>query len=439
MANKASTRRLTREELDQLPSMWRSPGFLATIVAVAAAFGAWSMLLPVVPLDVIRSGGSDEFAGSITGAFMAATVLTQIITPRLLRRFGYLPVMIIAAILLGLPAMAFLLGMKPALVLAISIIRGIGFGALTVAESALIAELVPLKFLGKATATLGLAVALAELVFLPFGLYVAEHINFGVVYVSGALVGLLAAVMCLAIPPVRPAASQTKAVADATVRTPTWRLVLVPAIGMCVSAMGFGAISTFLSPAIRETDPASGALLAGIALSAVGAAQMVFRYVAGSIADRRGMPGACTLPALAAGATGLAVIATGVAHHWSAWLLLIGAVLYGAGFGAMQNEALLAMFTRLPRHRVSDASALWNISFDSGTGLGSFALGFVAAAFAYSGAFYVSAGLILFGLVVTALDIFLGRHRISEHDNIKARLRQVSVARRVPRIRRGNK
>lgn len=439
MVMKASNRRLTREELEQLPSMWRSPGFLATIIAVGAAFGSWSLLLPVVPLAVIQSGGSDAFAGATTGVFMAATVLTQVVTPRLCRRFGYIPVMSVSAFLLGVPAVGYLLGMQMLPVLLISAIRGVGFGALTVAESALIAELVPLRFLGKASGTLGLAVGTSELLFLPMGLYLAENLSFELVYVLGAAVALVAAVCCLLIPNIAPDVSdEEETAADTTTAEParrsvaTWKLVTVPAIGIFVAAMGFGTVSTFLPAAVREADAVNGALFAGVVLSIVGGAQMVFRYLAGVVADRRGDAGATMAPALLIGALGLAIMAMTVANHWSVWLLFLAAVLYGGGFGAAQNEALLTMFTRLPRSRVSEASALWNISFDSGTGVGSFALGFVAASFAYSGAFAAAAGIMAFGLLATVLDAYLGKHRVTDYDNIKTRLRRVPSVKRLP-------
>ena len=58
-------------------------------MAVAAAFLSWALLLPVVPLDVLTSGGSDALAGSTTAIFMGCSVLTQWNTPRALRRFGF--------------------------------------------------------------------------------------------------------------------------------------------------------------------------------------------------------------------------------------------------------------------------------------------------------------------------------------------------------------
>ena len=138
-------------------------------MAVAAAFLSWALLLPVVPLDVLTSGGSDALAGSTTAIFMGCSVLTQWNTPRALRRFGYTPVMVFAAIMLGVPALGHIMLDDAPFVLALSAFRGIGFGALTVAESALIAELVPKRFLGRASGLLGLAIGLAQLVGLPLG------------------------------------------------------------------------------------------------------------------------------------------------------------------------------------------------------------------------------------------------------------------------------
>ncbi|WP_083984516.1 MFS transporter [Corynebacterium epidermidicanis] len=423
--------------------MWKAPGYLATIVAVAAAFGGWSLLLPVVPLAVINNGGSETLAGATTGVFMATTVITQVITPRLLRRFGYFPVMVVSATLLGLPALGYLLGMDPATVLTVSAIRGVGFGALTVAESALIAELVPMRFLGKASGTLGLAVGSSQLVFLPLGLYLADQVSFTSVYVSGAIVALIAVAMCLLIPRLKPDSPQTESTSqDPATQVATWKLVAVPAVGISVTSMGFGAVSSFLPAAVRQADPLHGALAAGVVLSIVGGAQMILRYVSGMIADRRGAPGSTMAPALLCAASGLALMSFSITHHLPVWWLFIAACLYGGGFGAVQNEALLTMFMRMPRSRVSEASALWNISFDSGTGIGSFALGMVAASLGFAGAFRTAAILVLVGLIATVLDSFAGKHRIAEHHNTRARIQQVTrVTRRarLPRRFRGPK
>ncbi|GFK19375.1 MFS transporter [Corynebacterium glutamicum] len=424
------TRALTRAEIEQLPSMWKSPGFVAVLVAVAAAFGSWSLLLPVVPLAVLNNGGSSAVAGATTGIFMAATVITQIFTPAALRKIGYTPVMAFAAFMLGVPAIGYVFSVEPIPVLLVSALRGIGFGALTVAESALVAELVPVRFLGKASGMLGVFIGLSQMLFLPAGLALGDQFGYNVVYVLGAVIALVAAVMCLRIPQVKAAAKQQPQVSEQERSVSTWKLVLVPSLAVTSLSMTFGAVSSFLPAAVIELDPGLGAALAGIILSITGGSSMVFRYLSGVIADRRGVPGTTMIPAQIIGFLGVVLITVTIFQGWSVWLLIIGAVMFGGAFGMVQNEALLSMFFRLPRTRVSEASAIWNIAFDSGTGIGSFLLGIVAASLAYSGAFGSGAVVILFGIVLTTADRIIGRHRITEYNNTRARLRQVPVARR---------
>ncbi|BCB32634.1 MFS transporter [Corynebacterium glutamicum] len=424
------TRALTRAEIEQLPSMWKSPGFVAVLVAVAAAFGSWSLLLPVVPLAVLNNGGSSAVAGATTGIFMAATVITQIFTPAALRKIGYTPVMAFAAFMLGVPAIGYIFSVEPIPVLVVSALRGIGFGALTVAESALVAELVPVRFLGKASGMLGVFIGLSQMLFLPAGLALGDQFGYNVVYVLGAVIALVAAVMCLRIPQVKAAAKQQPQVSEQERSVSTWKLVLVPSLAVTSLSMTFGAVSSFLPAAVIELDPGLGAALAGIILSITGGSSMVFRYLSGVIADRRGVPGTTMIPAQIIGFLGVVLITVTIFQGWSVWLLIIGAVMFGGAFGMVQNEALLSMFFRLPRTRVSEASAIWNIAFDSGTGIGSFLLGIVAASLAYSGAFGSGAVVILFGIVLTTADRIIGRHRITEYNNTRARLRQVPVARR---------
>ncbi|OKX88912.1 MFS transporter [Corynebacterium glutamicum] len=410
--------------------MWKSPGFVAVLVAVAAAFGSWSLLLPVVPLAVLNNGGSSAVAGATTGIFMAATVITQIFTPAALRKIGYTPVMAFAAFMLGVPAIGYVFSVEPIPVLLVSALRGIGFGALTVAESALVAELVPVRFLGKASGMLGVFIGLSQMLFLPAGLALGDQFGYNVVYVLGAVIALVAAVMCLRIPQVKAAAKQQPQVSEQERSVSTWKLVLVPSLAVTSLSMTFGAVSSFLPAAVIELDPGLGAALAGIILSITGGSSMVFRYLSGVIADRRGVPGTTMIPAQIIGFLGVVLITVTIFQGWSVWLLIIGAVMFGGAFGMVQNEALLSMFFRLPRTRVSEASAIWNIAFDSGTGIGSFLLGIVAASFAYSGAFGSGAVVILFGIVLTTADRIIGRHRITEYNNTRARLRQVPVARR---------
>ena len=53
----------------------------------------------------------------------------------------------------------------------------------------------------------------------------------------------------------------------------------------------------------------------------------------------------------------------------------VGAAVFGAGYGAVQNLTLLAAFARAGEGGTTTASAMWNVSFDAGTATGALALG----------------------------------------------------------------
>ena len=59
--------------------------------------------------------------------------------------------------------------------------------------------------------------------------------------------------------------------------------------------------------------------------------------------------------------------------------MLVGAAVFGIGFGAAQNLTLLAAFARAGEAGTTAASAMWNAAFDAGTAAGALLLGIVAA------------------------------------------------------------
>ncbi|MDO4911813.1 MAG: MFS transporter [Corynebacterium sp.] len=355
-------------------------GLAATYVTLIAAFGAWSLLLPVVPLTVVSRGGSPTLAGLHTGIFMAATVVTQFFMPRLIRRVGYVPIMVAASLLLGLPALAYFHSMS----LLISLVRGIGFGGLTVCASALVAELVTdSKLLSRALAFSGLCIGGAQVVSLVLGLWLPLPVVIWLV----AGIGIVAAVCALKIPPIDAnpqGATRLRLNADC----------LVPSAAMFLITMGFGALSSFLASALAQNNTA-GQATAGVLLAVLTVASMVFRTLAGH------RPKVLLVPALISAGLGLMLLSGALSFHSGLWPVVLGVVLFGAGFGVVQNEALLMLFQRCSK---PEASALWNMSFDGGTGAGSVVLGYFVPFFTYTGA-YGTAGIMAFiALAIVLMD-----------------------------------
>jgi sugar phosphate permease len=140
-----------------------------------------------------------------------------------------------------------------------------------------------------------------------------------------------------------------------------------PAIRVAVDGVGVAALS-FVRPAVSTAA----------------------RWFAGRIGDRRG-EARLVLPALLASATGvLAMALTG-----SAVAVLGGVALFGAGFGVAQNATLSLMYARVPVSGYGTVSALWNLAYDGGMGIGAVGHGAAAARTCYPAAFALTAAVML--------------------------------------------
>ncbi len=385
------------------PGLLRTPGMISVLVMAAAAFGGWSLLLPVVPLVVAQSGGSDALAGAVTGVFMAATVLTQLLVPRLLRTRGYRPVLTAGCLLLGPPSLVLLMSSDSIAALSVSAVRGVGFGLLTVAGGALVAELAPRRILGRVTGAQGIAIAASQMAGLPLGLAIAARWSATPVFVLGAVVPALAVIAITRLPKLR--AQPTGTSARVSVFT-----VIVPVVALaCVSA-SFGGLSSLLPIAISDR-----AAIAGVVLATASGSMLVGRYSAGLISDRFGS-GKMLAPALVSATVGLLLFALSVDD--GANVVLIGAaVLFGFGFGAVQNESLVMAFSAAGPKRIGSASAIWNIAYDAGTGIGAIALGFVASVSGYTWVFIVSASVVALIPTLAVAGTSIGRRGDPKPDN----------------------
>jgi len=375
-----------------LARLVRTPGVPAAFVLVLLAFGGFSLLLPVVPLAVVRGGGSGLVAGATTGVFMTVTVLFQLATPRLTGFLGYRWVLGIGSALLGLPSGLLAVFDGPFAVLAVSGVRGAGFGMMTVAGSALVAELAPPGMLGRATSLIGLAVGISEALFLPVGLWLLDVFGLPTVAWAATAFGVVGLVAAVRLPHVFPAPPEESGDEGMGPRTVMF-LLAGPFLVMVAVTLPYGAAASFLSPALDSIVSGSGAVVAGLGLGLLGVGVIVGRTVAGLVSDRRG-PGALVWPGLGVAALGMLGIAGLLTLEANPWWFLVPTVVFGLGFGAVQNEALVGSFERMPRSRLGTASASWNISFDAGTGLGSVVMG-VFAGFGYVALFAVAAGIVL--------------------------------------------
>lgn len=361
----------------------------ALLAMSALGFSGYAALLPAAPLWAVHGGADEAGAGLVNGVLMLFTVLMQPFVPPALRRFGWGPVLAAGMVLLGLPALAHILSDDLLPVLALSAVRGLGFGILTVTGSAAVAELVEETHRGRAIGAYGLAVAIPNLVLLPSAPYVAEQLGFEVVFVVSAL-PLLGVVPALRLARALHAVPREEHHDPGGGRRAAYVRLLRPTVLLLGVTLAGGALITF------TPQMTTGGGLATAALLVMSATAAVARWRVGHLADRRGAQ-PFLWPLVVATVAGMAIVAWVVRDPGSGSVaaLLAGMAVVGVAYGGLQNLTLVVAFQAVTRRDYGRASAVWNVGFDAGTGLGSVVVGFVAAGTSFSTALLVAAGLSL--------------------------------------------
>jgi MFS family permease len=342
------------------------------LIAMAAAAGGllgFYLMFATVPLYAASGGAGESGAGLATGAMMLSTVLLELAVPWLLSRYGYRAVLALGLVLLGLPALLLPMSAALPMVLAVSLLRGGGLGILVVAGTALAAELVPAERRGEGMGLYGVAVGVPSVIGLPLGLWAADALGFGPVFVVGGLIPLVALVALPGLPRIKPAATSAEK-PSGQVRP----IVIFASVTLAV-----GVLVTFL--------PLAGSPgLASVALLAQSIATPLARWWAGRLGDAHGSERLL--------APGIVITAAGAALQiWTdePVVVVAGMALFGIGFGVLQNATLAVMLERGPSGPVS---ALWNLAYDAGMGVGAAGFGLFIGQTGYPVGFALAAALV---------------------------------------------
>jgi predicted MFS family arabinose efflux permease len=369
--------------------LWRQSDVRRLLLVTVLGFTSFCLTLAALPFWAVRGGASPAVAGTVTTVMLTSTVLTQLVLPRLLARFGTGRIFVAGLVALGLPSPLLALSSDLVPLLGGSVLRGAGFAVLTVVGSTMTATVAPRERHGESAGLYGLAIAVPQLVAVPLGVALTQRGWFWVA-------SLLAAAPLLAVPTAlalsreaaEPASGHGAPSTPPGSHRSTVAAVLGPSVVLFTVTLAGGGVVTLLP--IARPDGA----LATLALVLFGLVAAVSRWRVGVLVARFD-PRMLLLAGLAGSVAGLLLVAVGLWHLFGG-VILVGAAVFGAGYGAVQNVTLVVAFARAGVARTTTASSAWNAAFDTGTATGAGALGAVAAlGLGEPGAFVVAALIVL--------------------------------------------
>lgn len=370
------------------------------MVCAFCAMANFYLLMSVLPLDASRAGTAA--AGLVTGVSMLGCVATEILFGTRVGRLGHLPAMVLGTVLLAVPdamlaggrslplveglTLPLVGGQGLPLLLGAALVRGVGLAVLVVAGTGIAAAAAPPGRRGETLGLYGLAVSLPGALGLPAGVWIAHAYGFRAVYLLGLGFGLVAIALVVLIPRRRRRVDRQS---GGGFRVLLQARARRPALVFLTTTIAAGIYASFIPIAMSGTP----AVLISAALLAQTAAAALTRWVAGRIGDRIG-PRRLLVPAVLTGVAG-AVLAIVI---WEPVLVVAGMLLFGVGFGALQNLTLAMMYEGVAERDFGGVSTVWNTAFDSGMGGGAVGFGFLSQASGFPLGLAATAVVLAFGL-----------------------------------------
>lgn len=366
-------------------------GLALTFCASFAGITSFFLLLSVVPLYATSVGGGDVGAGLSTAVLMLSTVGTELAVPRLVAALGHRLVLAAGLVLLGAPAFVLPIATSLPAILAVSLVRGVGFAIVVVLANALVARYVPSGRRGEGLGLFGVVAGVPFVLALPAGVWLAENVGYLPVFVAAGLVAVLGV---LAVPglPGREATAGTRQIG--MLRGLRTAALLRPALAFAGTATAVGVVVTFVPLALTRNQSAGSAGLAAFALLVQASASTVARWCAGRYGDRHGAA-PLLVPSIVTSAVAM-VIMVFIANPVA---VVAGMLVFGIGLGVTQNVSLTVMFDRAEPESYGMVSALWNLAYDFGLGFGAIGFGVLAPHTGYPAGFAIVAVVVLLGVI----------------------------------------
>lgn len=362
-------------------------GFLFTSVASFSFFSSFYLLLPVIPLYVVKLGGSPSDVGIALGIFPIASILARPFIGVFADTQGRKLYMIIGGIIFLLSALLYSVTVTIMVLFLLRLLHGFGMASFTTSSAAYIADIIPVRRRGEAMSYFATANNLALVV----GPYVALSLvdsdnGFSLVFFIAAALAGICIFLVLPVKDTPLASKENQKFFDKTLYR---RDIVFPSLVIGVGALTYAAIIAFLpihAQLIGIANP--GVFFTTYGLSVIGS-----RIVASRLIDKFPRPNVVIFSALP-----MLVAVAMLAFTQTLIQLIFVAILYGIGLAFLLPAAQAFLVDRVKKNERAKALGVFFSFLELGIGGGAIVLGVVAEYFGYRSAFVVASVIGAFGI-----------------------------------------
>lgn len=372
--------------------------FISLTISAFLLFLNLHMLLSTFSSYVkIEFAASDLQVSLVTSVFAGSAILTRFLAAVLLRRVSPNALLLIGLIIAATATVLNSVAGSLGALLLVRAVYGIGFGIGSTLLPTFVSRIIPLPRMGEGIGYFGLSSSLAMSIGPMIGLNVMRELGFGPLTLIGTTAVLLMFPLLLltrALPSIRPAKlietqrpsthrPQGEGAAHAKQRPAFNRSLVFPAVLNMILAITYSGLLSFIALFGEFVHLEQVGLF--FLFNAV--TVVLIRPVSGRIFDAKGHA-AVLIPAA------LIVIASMLILSFTTTLplLILSALLYGLGFGAIQPTLQAWMLRTSKPEQYGAANSMFYNSMDFGVAVGAVLLGAIASGTDYAVMYRYSAG-----------------------------------------------
>ncbi|GMK42711.1 hypothetical protein PCCS19_57710 [Paenibacillus sp. CCS19] len=401
-----------QQDQSQAP-LWTRP-FIALTASFFLLFLSLQMLISSFPAYVKEEFHVGNVAASmVTSVFALSAIVARFATAALMRRFTRMKLLLAGLVIAGITTALYTAVGDFYSFLGLRIGFGIGFGMASTILPTFVSSIIPIKRMGEGIAYFGLSTSLAMSIGPSIGLNVMDQAGFGPLTMVGlASVVLIFPVLWLSRSKRTPleAEAQTapaaKGQGQSAAKVGVSRNLVFPVILNAMLSITYSGLLSFLvlfGKTVHIEQVGLFFLFNAVTI-------ILIRPISGRIFDRRGHR-AVLIPAGVLVAISMVMLSN--AHSMP--MLIVAALIYGLGFGAIQPTIQAWMIRSSKPEQYGMANSMYYNSTDFGIAIGSILLGVVSSATSYSIMYMYSAGVMaLFAVLVILQAILAVRKSKSE-------------------------
>lgn len=392
-----SSMTLSSNRQSESERLW-TRSFISLTISAFLLFLNLHMLLSTFSSYVkIEFAASDLQVSLVTSVFAGSAILTRFLAAVLLRRVSPNALLLIGLIIAATATVLNSVAGSLGALLLVRAVYGIGFGIGSTLLPTFVSRIIPLPRMGEGIGYFGLSSSLAMSIGPMIGLNVMRELGFGPLTLIGTTAVLLMFPLLLltrALPSIRPAKlietqrpsthrPQGEGAAHAKQRPAFNRSLVFPAVLNMILAITYSGLLSFIALFGEFVHLEQVGLF--FLFNAV--TVVLIRPVSGRIFDAKGHA-AVLIPAA------LIVIASMLILSFTTTLplLILSALLYGLGFGAIQPTLQAWMLRTSKPEQYGAANSMFYNSMDFGVAVGAVLLGAIASGTDYAVMYRYSAG-----------------------------------------------